>query len=390
MRLLFIADGRSPIALNWIQYFLNQGKEVHLVTTFNCEPDPRFASFTYVPTAFSEIKGKSTSGSTSRRLPMAGSTLRLRTLIRQWLGPLTLTSAASKLRPIIEQIGPDLVHAMRIPYEGMLAGLAMNNLSMPLLVSVWGNDFTLHAPATPLMGRHTRQALQRADALHADCFRDVRLAREWGFSEQKLSVVLPGAGGVQAELFYPPDRPVAAPRVINPRGFRVYINNEAFFKAIPLVLKHKPDAFFVCPSMTGERQARRWVEALGIGNRVDLLPVQTRQKMPELFRQARIAVSPSNHDGTPNTLLEAMACGCLPVAGDLESVREWITPGKNGLLVDPNDPLALAEAILLALDSDELQISARSINLGLIAERAEHHTVMCRAAEFYQQISKGS
>ena len=37
----------------------------------------------------------------------------------------------------------------------------------------------------------------------------------------------------------------------------------------------------------------------------------------------------------PEAILEAMALGCFPIAGDIESVREWITPGVNGILVDP-------------------------------------------------------
>jgi len=38
MRLLYVADGRSPIALNWIQHFIIRGYEVHLVSTFSCDP----------------------------------------------------------------------------------------------------------------------------------------------------------------------------------------------------------------------------------------------------------------------------------------------------------------------------------------------------------------
>ena len=206
------------------------------------------------------------------------------------------------------------------------------------MISVWGNDFTLHAPSTPLMRRYTRLALQAASALHADCQRDVRLAQKWGFDPAKPAVVLPGAGGVQPDLFYPPAAPVTDPVVINPRGIRFYVNNAAFFAAIPLVLKRQPQARFLCPTMAGEPQALRWLDELHIADNVELLPVQSRPQMAELFRRSRLAVSPSTHDGTPNTLLEAMACGCLPVAGDLESLREWITPGQNGLLVDPNDP----------------------------------------------------
>jgi glycosyltransferase involved in cell wall biosynthesis len=108
--------------------------------------------------------------------------------------------------------------------------------------------------------------------------------------------------------------------------------------------------------------------------------------MAELFRRSQVAVSPSTHDGTPNTLLEAMACGCFPVAGDLESLREWITPGANGLLVAPGDPRALADAILLALEQPAFRQRARQHNLRLISERAEYTKVMHIAEEFYRKV----
>jgi glycosyltransferase involved in cell wall biosynthesis len=108
--------------------------------------------------------------------------------------------------------------------------------------------------------------------------------------------------------------------------------------------------------------------------------------MAELFRRSQVAVSPSTHDGTPNTLLEAMACGCFPVAGDLESLREWITPGANGLLVAPGDPRALADAVLLALEQPALRQRAREHNRQLIAEKADYHQVMRKAESFYSSI----
>jgi len=115
---------------------------------------------------------------------------------------------------------------MRIPYEGMLAADAYTG--RPLVVSIWGNDFTLHAPSTRLMGYYTRWTMQVADALHTDCRRDVRLAREWGFGEEKLALVAPGNGGVRTDVFYPPPQPVEEPVIINPRGFRPYVRNDAF------------------------------------------------------------------------------------------------------------------------------------------------------------------
>ena len=59
MRILFVADGRSPIALNWIRYFIAAGHAVHLASSFPCQPEPGLASFTVVPVALSEVKATS-------------------------------------------------------------------------------------------------------------------------------------------------------------------------------------------------------------------------------------------------------------------------------------------------------------------------------------------
>jgi glycosyltransferase involved in cell wall biosynthesis len=388
MKLLFVVDGRSPIALNWIRYFVAGGYDVYLASTYPCSPDLSPASLTIIPVALSEAAGQPASafgrGWLRRLIPLGW-----RTALRQRLGPLTLPGAARRLRQLVEAWQPDLVHAMRLPYEGMLAARALEGLPTPLLVSVWGNDFTLHAPATPWLGRETRRALSRTDALHADCQRDVRLAHEWGFPKDRPAVVLPGAGGVQPELFYPPENPEGRqPLVVNPRGLRAYIRNDTFFRAVPLVLARRPETRFVCPAMAGEAEPQRWLNELGTGAQVELLPVQTRSQMADLFRRAQVAVSPSTHDGTPNTLLEAMACGCFPVAGDIESLREWIEPGANGLLVDPGDPQALAGAILQALGQPDLRRRAAEQNARLIAEKAGYGRVMQSAEKFYAEIAK--
>ncbi len=314
------------------------------------------------------------------------STLKLRTAIRQWLGPLTISRSAIPLKKYIQQVKPDLVHAMRIPYEGMLAAAA-GGLA-PLLVSVWGNDFTLHAPASPLMSYYTRSTLQAADGLHADCARDIRLGQQWGFPAEKPTLVIPGSGGIRTGMFHPASEPASQPLVINPRGFRAYVNNNAFFKAIPIVLKERPDARFICPSMAGERQVVDLISVLGIGHAVELTPPLAQTLLADLFRSAQMVVSPTTHDGTPNSLLEAMACGCFPAAGDLESIREWITPGKNGLLFDASDPQQIADAILQGLNDQGIRKQAALFNKEFLAERAEYKHSMALAAEFYERLLK--
>lgn len=382
MRILFVADGRSPTALNWIRYWVERGDEVALVSTFACAPSLPLLRLELVPVAFSGSRLPSAAGAL-RKARRPGAIL-LRTVLRQWAGFLTLPSAVRRLEEIAAAFRPDLVHAMRIPYEGILAARAA--LPAPLALSTWGNDFTLHAHLSPWMGAAVRHALRAAAGLHSDCRRDLRLAGEWGFAAGRPSLVVPGNGGIRSEFFSPPQEPVSQPVVVNPRGFRGYVRNDAFFRSIPLILQDQPQTRFLCVAMAGVPEAEEWVRRLGVEAAVDLLAPRSHPAMAEVFRSSRVVVSPSTHDGTPNTLLEAMACGCFPVAGDLESIREWIDPGENGLLVDPADPQALARATLTALKDDTLRIRALKQNVRLIAERAEYRGCMAQAETFYARI----
>jgi len=412
VRILFVADARSPIAQGWINYFIERRHDVHILSTYPCDAGAFAGAMVYqLPLAFSGLlaaeatppdgaAGQNHSRWARRLAGLRKGRLAQAVLAaRMWAGPLTLPAAIKRARGLIQQIAPDVVHAMRIPFEAMLAAPATGE-SLPLLVSVWGNDLTLFASRYPIIARQTRRVLQRADALHCDCRRDLDLAAQaWGFQNSQNTIVLPTAGGIHSSLFHAGEPDAAlmkqlgiaadAPVIINPRGFRSYVRNDSFFAALPAVLNKHPRTVFLCVAMQDNPMAERWVEQFGIAESVRLLPQVARDQMPALFRLAQVAVSPSLHDGTPNTLLEAMACGCLPVAGRIESVCEWIDDGVNGLLGDATSAESLATAMIRALDDEPLRQAARERNGRLIAERAEYQRVMQQAEQFYLDMIAG-
>lgn len=392
MRLLYVADGRSPIALNWISHFIKQGYEVHLVSMFPCQPLLNLASITHIPVPFSQW-GDAAGGETSApswrgRFIARLATVRVRTALRHWLIPPALPAAASRLQTVIRKVKPDLVHAMRIPYEGMLAGIALTGESIPFIISIWGNDFTLHAASTPLMQQGTRNALQRVDGLHTDCRRDLGLAGQWGFAPHKPSVVLPGGGGIRPEIFYPPGNEGterSQPVLIQPRGLRAYVRNDTIFEAFTAILNELPDVHLLCPAMAGSQVGEALLKRYG-SQAVDVLPRLTQAELAGLYRKSQIALSITEHDGTPNTLLEAMACGCFPIVSDLESLREWIVDGVNGLLVPPGNPHTLAQAVLRVLRDPQIRRRAQDQNYRRIAEQADYIKVMQSAEKFYRSL----
>ncbi len=55
---------------------------------------------------------------------------------------------------------------------------------------------------------------------------------------------------------------------------------------------------------------------------------------------------PDDRDGIPNVLVEAMAAGAPVVATAVSGIPELVADGVNGLLVDPENPSALADALV--------------------------------------------
>ena len=406
MRICFVADARSPIAKNWITYFVQRAHDVHLISSYPCAGDsyPN-ASVREVTSGLSRRAGsqsdesgqtRSTRGLLSRITAEArtGRLSRVTFALQHWVERSGVRKRSDAIRDLLQQIKPDMIHAMRLPFEGITAALA--DPQAPLLISIWGNDFTLFAHRFPLTARLSRLALQRADALHCDCNRDLKLAAEFGFNSHKPSIVLPGGGGIQMEVFGAQQAdskargrfniPEDAPLVCNPRGFRRYVRNDTFFRSAALAIKRRPDIIFAAVGMQGHPVAERWISSLGIKKNVRLLPILSRTEMAMLLRASDVVVSASEHDGTPNTLLESMAAGAFPIVGNIESVREWIIDGVNGSLQDPSDARGFSEAILSAIADRVLRSSAAVKNRQIIEERAEYASTMTKAERFYERL----
>ncbi|MCR9255392.1 MAG: glycosyltransferase family 4 protein [Alphaproteobacteria bacterium] len=89
-----------------------------------------------------------------------------------------------------------------------------------------------------------------------------------------------------------------------------------------------------------------------------------------LWRRADIACLPSRGgEGVPKSLLEAGACGRPVIATDVPGCREVVAPDTSGVLVPPNDPEALARAILALAENAERR---RQFAVA-IRDRVENH-----------------
>ena len=104
--------------------------------------------------------------------------------------------------------------------------------------------------------------------------------------------------------------------------------------------------------LIGDGSARPMLESLagelGIASRAHF--AGARPSRPNSYQLFDIAALPSLSEGFPNSLVEAMAAGCAPIATPVGGVTEAITPMESGLLVPVGDVAALAAALQRLVD----------------------------------------
>ena len=88
---------------------------------------------------------------------------------------------------------------------------------------------------------------------------------------------------------------------------------------------------------------RQQVAASRVGSRISLLGA--RSDIADLMRSFSVFILPSFAEGTPITLLEAMASGLPVVASDVGGIPEVVSPGHTGMLVAPTDHAGMAAAL---------------------------------------------
>ena len=114
---------------------------------------------------------------------------------------------------------------------------------------------------------------------------------------------------------------------------------------------------------TGPLRERLKAQAthLGLDDRVRLLGAQPYEAVCLAYRRASVFALPcqvaadGDRDGIPNVLLEAVASGVPVVSTPVSGVPELIECDRSGLLVEPNNPGMLADALDRVLQSPELR-----------------------------------
>lgn len=135
-----------------------------------------------------------------------------------------------------------------------------------------------------------------------------------------------------------------------------------------------------------EQQVRARVAATGLEDRVSLVGPLTQPDLFAQYQQASVFALPcrvledGDRDGIPNVLMEAMACGVPVVTTGVSGITELVRDGVNGLIVEPDRPIDLADSLHRLIKDPELARHLAERGRSTVSERFDAATAAVRMA----------
>jgi len=222
---------------------------------------------------------------------------------------------------------------------------------------------------------------EKAVAIEHGLFRpDQVVVIENGIELPNLEVDI---GQRQQELGLEPDRPVVG----TVSRFNPQKDPATLLRAIALVIQAVPEVQFVwCGNGELKPQAEALARRLDIHEHI--LFTGYRKDVLEWMALFDVFVVSSLFEGLPYTLLEAMSVGKPVVATDVVGSRDAVVHGETGLLVPPQDPSALAEAVLRLIRSpDEARRMGRA-GRDLVARRFTLKRMIAKTERVYHELAQ--
>jgi glycosyltransferase involved in cell wall biosynthesis len=136
------------------------------------------------------------------------------------------------------------------------------------------------------------------------------------------------------------------------RNLEALYGNDIALRALAIVRQRHADVrMLIAGSGPQEAELRALAAQLGLGDNVRFTGRLDRDDMARLLQRSALSVNPTRVDNMPNSVLEAMASGTPVVSTHVGGVPYMVKHRETAWLVPPDDPQALADAVLHLLEN---------------------------------------
>lgn len=304
--------------------------------------------------------------------------------------------SVARLVLAVSRMQPDVVHAHYV--RGFAWGL-IGLSKRPLVLTPWGSDVLAEQGAFRewYSGLLTKRLLTRASlvTIHS-AYMESRLRRlvpdvrsiariGWGVDLERFR---PGLDTALLRRRWKIDD--EQPVIVSPRLAQPLYNHDLVIKALPMLCKVIPNVVLVIPEHFVDQDYSRSLQHLaasaGVAHHVRFVGEIAYDEMPLLFNLASAVVMVPSSDGMPNSLLETIACGAVPVLHRLPQYEELIHDGTNGRYVDLHEG-HLASTLGDVLLNQAFREACGHTNRALAESVADQEKEMSRMESLYYEVS---
>ncbi|NMH67683.1 glycosyltransferase [Bacillus sp. RO3] len=320
MKVLLLAPANNVHTKKWLDYYNSIGIQVMNISLENHKDSNRHISWENVSRVYLNLK---------------------------WNHKISYLFTVSRLKRIIREYKPDLIHSHYASSYGLIG--ALTGFS-PYILSVWGSD-VYDFPKRNVMNRMIlKYALGKADYI---CSTSPALEQETKIyiDESKPLSITPF--GVDVTQFKPdPTKKKEGPFKIGiAKGMEPKYGIEYLLKGFKLFLRSLGDeGQSVRLQLAGDgpyfAKYRKLAEDLGILENVEFLGRIAHEDVPDFISSLHIFVISSLIESFGVSAVEAQACGVPVVATNVGGLPEVVRDGETGYLIPSKDPAALAEKLL--------------------------------------------
>jgi glycosyltransferase involved in cell wall biosynthesis len=305
--------------------------------------------------------------------------------------------ARLRLRWLLWRLSPDVVHVHWAHFAHDIGQIWHG----PIVVTAWGSDIYHPEGISEEALEKLRAGVARADLITCDS--DDLASAIASLCPQAAARISVIQWGVDTERFRRTERPNTLaerlgvdgrPVLLSPRNLLPLYNQETVLRSFSRVLREVPEAVLVLKRYGGDESYAAGlydlIRELGFRESVRVVEMIPYESMPELYSMATVSVSVPFSDATPMSLLEAMACGSVPVCSDLPSVREWLTDGDNGYLVPATSEEQIADRVIRLFQNPGIAQQIAEKNRQLVEARASQSLHMSIMSDQYIRLSEGA
>jgi glycosyltransferase involved in cell wall biosynthesis len=290
--------------------------------------------------------------------------------------------ASSKLKKLLHQIKPDILHGHYVTSSGVISLLSGFK---PVVLTVHGSDLILSEKSL-LWRKILKTAFNRAALINVVSDQLEALTRKLGVPDSKIFKSTFGVD-IESFNFKPFSQLSSPPKLICTRGLGKVYDPLSIVNACKILKQKKVDfALSFAASGPMEPQVRDAVEKENLQDQIRFLGGYENSELPQLLHSHDIYISATHWDGTSISLLEAMASGIFPIVSRVPGNLAWLKDDKTSLMFTCGKGEELARKIQFVLSNPELIRSATELNRKLVEKDANREINLLKLEQKYYEV----